>query len=39
MVSVIVTLNFQTVSQKWLDELNSNWHVDVTAPQGVPYLR
>ena len=36
---VVVTLTLQTVSQKWLDELNPIWHVDVTVPQGVPYLR
>ena len=40
MVSVIITLAFQTVPQKWHDELNSNiWHVDVTGPQGVPYFK
>ena len=31
--------SFQRVAQKWHDGLNSNLHVHVTGPQGVPYFK
>ena len=39
MVSVVDTLPFQTVSKNDIMDYIQIWHLGVTGPQGVPYLK
>ena len=39
MVSVIVTLPLQTVSQNTMMDYIQIWHVHLIGPQGVPYFK